>query len=103
MVQFLAFALDDRSPALILAEGLELERAAAHRDVETKIRIEPLRRRKIRHGEHKMVQRMNAKPGPVRCRNISTHCCHCVFSDHTVAGAKPTRTLSTSLAASLNG
>src|SRR5271156_6161596 len=44
MVQFLAFALDDRSPALILAESFELERAAALRNVETEIGIEPLRR-----------------------------------------------------------
>ena len=44
VVQFLAFALDECSPALVLAESFELERAAALRNVETEIRIEPLRR-----------------------------------------------------------
>jgi hypothetical protein len=43
-MQLLAFALDYGSPALVLAECFELERAAAHRNLETEIGIEPLRR-----------------------------------------------------------
>ena len=56
MVERLALSLPHHAPALVVAECLEAERAAGLLNIQSEIGIEPLRRGKVRHREHEMIE-----------------------------------------------
>src|SRR4051812_3650229 len=77
VVQPLARSRHHRAPRMRIAERLELERSAGFPYVEAEVRIEALCGCEIRHGNHELIERMDAEGAALgRRRDVATYCSH---------------------------
>ena len=54
-------ALHHRAPAVVVPEGLDRQRITVARQIEPEAAVKILRHRRVRHGQHELVERMHAQ------------------------------------------